>query len=59
MNTWDCLDCVEPIELVSASVEMRGEVTVAWEILLLDLELCGSTASIVHIVGPVGGWTYI
>lgn len=43
VNLADCLDCVETVELEGASVEGRGEVVVAGEILLLDLEISRTT----------------
>ena len=53
MHLRDGLDGVESIELEGASVECRGKVVVAREIFLLDLELCWSAASVVHVVGAV------
>lgn len=47
------LDGVEAVELEGAAVEGRGEVVVAGEVFLLDLELCRPAVSIVHVVGAV------
>lgn len=46
-------DGVEPVELEGAAVEGLGEVAVAREVFLLDLELSRPAVSVVHVVRPV------
>lgn len=53
MHLRDGLDGVEAIELEGAAVEGLGEVVVAREIFLLDLELRWPAGSVVHVVGAV------
>lgn len=49
----DCLDGVEAIELEGAAIEGFGEVVVAGEVFLLNLELRRPTVSVIHVVGAV------
>ena len=50
MHSADSLNSVEPIELESPSVESFGEVAVAGEILLLDLEFSRFATAVIHVV---------
>ena len=50
MNAADRFDGVEAVELESASVEGLGEVAVAGEVLLLDLEISRPARPVVHVV---------
>ena len=50
VNAADRFDGVEAVELESASVEGLGEVAVAGEVLLLDLEISRPARPVVHVV---------
>lgn len=54
MDLRDCFDCVQAIEFEGATVEAFGEVAVAREVLLLDLEIGRSAVAVIHVVGLIG-----
>lgn len=53
VNLRHCFHCIETVELKISTIEGLSEVTIAWEVFLLNLEFSWSAAAIVHVVCTV------
>lgn len=53
MHLRDSLDRIEPIKFEISAIEGLREIAVAREVFLLDLEIRGSAAAVIHVIGPV------
>lgn len=59
MHLRHSFDSIEPIKFEISTIERLREIAVAREILLLDLEISGPTATVIHVIGSVYSRTNI